>query len=746
MNLRIITLYLCLGFLWLSPLHGAIIENGEENKPVLYYADSQTYDRELGILILKGHVEFDHEGSILEADYVTYNENTDVVTASGNVRLRQAQGDVTFGEYLELTGDMKEGIVLQIRALLQDDSKIAAIEGRKFEERQELDQAVYTPCELCGDKLPTWQINARRAIKDDLEKNIYFSDAEMRILDVPVLYFPYATQPLERRTGFLIPQIDYSSDFGGILRTPYFIALSEDKDITLTPMFFTNQRPLIYGEYNQAFGNGYFSVEGSITRYRRSVREKKAAEKGKFDIPKRRGFFYADTQFNLNDVWRLKGSGGLVTDKTFFKKYQWSDWQRELSLPSKGLLEGFLNQRDYAAAKVYYFQTLQNNVRQERVSSPLPLMEYSSYSGVDSWGGRFKFDGNLLNLYRKEGINMQRGIGIAEWQRPWIIPYGQVFTVFGSTRGDLYKIENTHKDFKHRHHRHRDKKEGGARFFPQAGLNWHWPFFNSIWNQSFVLQPMAQLIAAPQEAIGVKAHDIPDEDSTDFEFNDANLFSADRFPGYDRIDTGSRFVYGGEIFSTGGLFGDVELFLGQSYNFTDPLHHVKNQGLSHRSSDYVGRIQASPFVWLTLNYRFRLDQNTWSERVSELGGTIGPDIAKVSAMYVFVSKDAGTPNHKDFRQINLNFSSQFTEHWTFLAHMIKDLRKDRVFEKSIGIQYRDNCFGLGFSIMRKNYKDRDLRPDTIFLGTLFLKNLGQYNWSFNQDGLFGRKSSKEEAP
>lgn len=68
----------------MSPLYGKQQEQSDENQPVLFYADSQTYDRELGILILKGHVEFDYQGDILEADYVTYNEISDIVTASGN--------------------------------------------------------------------------------------------------------------------------------------------------------------------------------------------------------------------------------------------------------------------------------------------------------------------------------------------------------------------------------------------------------------------------------------------------------------------------------------------------------------------------------------------------------------------------------------------------------------------------------------------------------------------------------------
>jgi LPS-assembly protein len=773
MNLRTIITSLLLSYVWVSPLYGQKIRKSDANQPALYYADAQTYDRELGILILKGNVEFEHEGSVLEADYVTYNENTDIVTASGNVRLRQPDGDINFAEYVELTGDMKKGIILQLRTLMEDNSKIAALEGRKFEDHEELDQAVYTPCEFCDGKPPTWQINARRAVKDDVKKNIYFTDAEMRILNVPILYTPFATQPLERRSGFLIPQPDYNSTLGASIEVPYYLVLSDDIDMTLSPTFFTEKNPLFGGQYRQAFGNGALTLDGSITDYKKSKEDKKQEKKQKFEIPNRRGYFLGSAKFNFNNIWRVKLSGGTVSDRTFFKKFGYSGWKSQPALTSKGILEGFLNQRDYAAAKIYHFQGLQNADKQDHIAAPLPYLEYNAYSAVDPLGGRFNFNTNFLNLYRESGINYQRGIGEMSWQRPWVANLGQVFTIFASTRGDLYSVEhskldrnsrerkkNKDKDKRMEHakkeNRRLRKKKGGARFFPQTGLNWRWPFINAFYDQSVVLQPVGQIIAAPDTPLGVKSRRIPDEDSADFSFNDANLFSWDRFPGYDLIDTGSRAIYGGEILTTGDLFGDVEVFLGQSYSLSKPKHQDKSQGFGRRPSDYVGRVEASPFSWLTLNYRFRLDQKSWNTRISEVGGSIGPDIAKLAGDYVFISKHAGTQNKKDFNQISLTLSSKITKYWTLIGMLRQDLNhtervgktKKKVgggpLEQGIGIAYRDDCFGLGLSIKRQYYKDRDLRPATIATVTLFLKNIGDYSYTRNlSQGLFGERAAKD---
>lgn len=741
----------------------------DSNQPVLYYADTQTYDRELGILILKGHVEFEHLGNVLEADYVTYNEKSDIVTASGNVRLRQANGEVNFANYLELTGDMKEGVVLQLRTLLEDDSKIAALEGRKFEDRQELDRAVYTPCELCGDKLPTWQLNALHAVKDDVNKDIIFTDAEFRFLDTPLFYLPYATQPLERRSGFLLPRPGYTTDMGAFLQIPYYIVLSEDKDMTVTPVFFTKQNPLLFGEYRQAFGSGVFNVEGGITKYNKTHKDKERRKRGKGShIPDMRGHIFGVYKQVLNDIWRLKIDGGYVSDKTYFRKYKISGWRTQNALTSRAIVEGFLNQRDYAALKAYYFQGLKVKLdHQKHIAAPLPILEYSAYSATDPLGGRFKFEGNALNLYRQKGLNMQRGIGEVSWQRPWNTTWGQLYTPFASLRGDLYNVEHGKRmGRRERNEILRENRElhvhrkGGARFFPEIGLNWRWPFINSVCGQSYVVSPVAQIIGSPSHPIGASNHKIPNEDSQAPEFNDANLFSVDRFPGYDRIDRGSRVVYGGEVLMTGNLFGDVSLFLGESYSLPRHQPDKRIKGLNRQASDYVGRLDINPYNWLSFNYRFRLDQKTFNWRVVEMGGALGPEIAKLAGTYLFVSRHAGTRENNNISQANLTFSSHFAKHWTFFANMIKNFHKrtpadkmqninshHSVLSKGVGINYRDDCFGLSVAVTRQNYRSADVKPATVVTVSLWLKNLGDYPFSFNPDlGAFGNRKPSNETP
>lgn len=342
---------------------------------------------------------------------------------------------------------------------------------------------------------------------------------------------------------------------------------------------------------------------------------------------------------------------------------------------------------------------------------------------------------------------MRRGVGIAGWRRPWVIPHGQLLTAFGSLRGDLYQIDGMQPRFG-------EDRRGTGRFFPQGGLEWSWPFAQTWEKQSLILQPVVQMRGAPPTAIGVSAKKIPNEDSVDFLFNELNLYSTDRFPGYDVVDTGSRTVYGGEAILTGEPLGEVDLFFGQSYAFAHEDIFNKLQGIRKGASDYVGHIEVFPIDWVSVHYRFRLAQKDWSPLVSEVGGSVGPAIASLSGTYVFLARNASLVGAAPFEQLNLVFSSQFTKHWAFNANLLQNLRSTDVYGKSllrgVGLTYRDDCFAVSAGVQRQYFVAQDLRPSTIYLLTIELKNIGEFSTRMRGraghdpdkgPGLFGQQNS-----
>jgi LPS-assembly protein len=101
------------------------------NQPVTFSADSIEYDKEHNLVIASGHVEAWQNGHVLRADKVTFDRNTGVAAATGNVTLLEPDGEVMFADYAELQNNMNDGILKDVRALLQQNGRMAANGARR---------------------------------------------------------------------------------------------------------------------------------------------------------------------------------------------------------------------------------------------------------------------------------------------------------------------------------------------------------------------------------------------------------------------------------------------------------------------------------------------------------------------------------------------------------------------------------------------------------------------------------------
>src|SRR6185312_889010 len=153
--------------------------------PVTFTADQVEYDRPNSLVIAQGRVEAWQNDRVLRADQITFDRNTGVAAAKGNVVLLEPDGQVLFADYAEMSQDMKNGVLRDMRALLAENGRLAANGARRTEgEINELSRVVYSTCNLCANdptKAPLWQIRALSAVQDLEHKKIEYEDAVLEM-------------------------------------------------------------------------------------------------------------------------------------------------------------------------------------------------------------------------------------------------------------------------------------------------------------------------------------------------------------------------------------------------------------------------------------------------------------------------------------------------------------------------------------------------------------------------------------
>ena len=113
-------------------------------------ADVLTNDEETQILTAQGEVEGRYQDKTLRADRVVYHLDTGQVFAEGNVVLLQPDGSSQYADKIELSNELEAGTATDFVARLPNGGVTAArFVARGKDGEIELYNAYYTACEIC---------------------------------------------------------------------------------------------------------------------------------------------------------------------------------------------------------------------------------------------------------------------------------------------------------------------------------------------------------------------------------------------------------------------------------------------------------------------------------------------------------------------------------------------------------------------------------------------------------------------
>ena len=212
---------------------------------------------------LQEDVEIHYGTYILRADEVTYNSDTDEATAAGHFTLdggpnddhiRASHGTYNLttetGRFYDVTGST--GLQFHGNRVVLSSSAPFTFTGKVVEKTSPDHYLVYdgtiTTCELPH---PKWEFQAHK-VAVDVGGNAQIYHSEFLLHGLPVLYFPFATHPVQRearQTGFLMPSIGRSSIKGDIVGESFYWAINRSMDATVGGEYFSKRGWSQRGEF-----------------------------------------------------------------------------------------------------------------------------------------------------------------------------------------------------------------------------------------------------------------------------------------------------------------------------------------------------------------------------------------------------------------------------------------------------------------------------------------------------------------
>ncbi|GHE05312.1 hypothetical protein U879_02820 [Defluviimonas sp. 20V17] len=628
-------------------------------------------------LIAEGHVLVTYQGARLQAAKVIYDKAKDRLAISGPIHLTTANGTVLMASSADLSPDLRDGILRSARLVLDRQLQLAAAQINRVGGRYtQMTKTVASSC-LVSDSNPTplWEIRASRVVHDQQRRQLYFDNPRFRLFGVPIFYLPRLRIPdpsLKRATGFLLPSFGNSSLLGFGVSMPYFIALGDSRDLMLTPFLATRSTTLKF-RYRQALRSGGMEWNGAVSH-------------DKVRGGGLRGYLFANGDFALRDGYRLRFNIQTVSDAAYLTDYGISNIDRlqsdiELSRTRRD---------DYSSARLYSFHSIRagdNNATLPGVVAGYTRIHRFTLPGLGGQGS-LTFDSfGLLRTSNQDvvGRDEARASIRLDWRRSWVIGPGIVVSALARTTSDLYAFAQ-------------DSQVPGtvARTIPVGAVELRWPLVKAErGGGSQVLEPIVQLIVSPRNVPSV-----PNEDSTQLAFDAGNLWSLDRYPGYDGIEYGPRANVGlrwTRYSASGWTLGAVA---GRVFRLQARQGFSAGSGLGGARSDWLTGVRLASPHGLSLTGRAIFnDQLTLARSEAQLGWTTRKVTLATSYIWMVADPAENLPTNTSEWALDANW--RVSSRWTGRASWRYDFQADRATSAGLGLNWHNECLGVDLYLSRR---------------------------------------------
>lgn len=654
-----------------------------------------------GDMVATGNVEVFYDGAHLTAQAIIYHSESETLDITGPLRLTQGEDIFILADSASLDRGLQRGLLLGARMVMNQQLQLAAARIEQVDGRYtQLYKSVASSCEVCASNpTPLWEIRAQSILHDQQKQQLYFEQAQLRVIGVPLLYLPHLRLPdptLRRARGFLIPSAISNSNLGVGLRMPYFIPFGEDKDLTLTPRITTKTNTLEF-RYRQAYAKGKLAFEGALSNDR-------------LEPGKTRGYLFGGGTYDLGNDFTFKFRAEEVSDDDYLLAYDFT---------SRDLLNSYIDiSRVYRNEYMSATYSKARSLRDGDDNSTLPNLAFdATYERrfvPHILGGSATLTAELHSHRRTSGADMagrdvQRGSLNLNWEKSTVIGAGLLFRGIADVGADFYGIQQDST------YPSNEITTNGT-----LGAELRLPMMKRAKNGvRHLLEPVLQVFYSPEIT------DLPpNEDSQEATLDEGNLFSMSRFAGANRQETGAWANLGLSYkrISPNGL--SLGTTVGRVFRAQDPNLFNTGSGLDGFSSDWLAAFEVALPNRLSLISRSLIDDN-FSLTRNETLVRYQNDRFNISTGYLWLTPEPALSRLTKTSEWTFDAAFKINDTWSGDARWRYDLHRNAAAEAGFGLTYSNECVDVDLSLSHRFTSSTNVKPTTSVGMTISLTGFGR---------------------
>ena len=702
------------------------------------YSDKITYNKkEFTILTSEQSIYLDGKGNKLEANEFFYDLKLKKIVASGNVNYFNNAGDHFKFSFFEYYEDLQKGSGEKFLGQMADKSSLegasAEIDGKKGtliinQDKSGKKRNAYTSCESDEglsasilEKCPDWSVTSSKTTHDKNKKMLYHKNVLVNIRNVPVFYTPYFSHPdpsVKRKSGFLPPSIKNFTNLGRSFKTPYFLEIGDSKDITFTPVYYTEENPVFLGEYRQKNKNSELYVDTSYSKgYKKLNKKSDDGSSIERTAGSRNHFFfnflgsYDDLLFAYND---LEMNIQKISQKNYLKVHQINtlNIKQDISALQNDIILRSYEDSKQLTLEAYVYENLNEESHNEKYQYTLPSITFNNFFRKFNQSVNLSNDFSAKNL----GKNINQSQQINKIATSSDLKKTRLIQGMGSTFKTSIKNINTYND----NVESAIENLNNDVYLTLAVEN-SYPLvkYNDKTEQSISPIIFSKYTTGSMENAADQNKILSYQD----------VFSMDRTNSATNIETGASVGYGAEYNINkknlkNKVYLDAGFSMGQILKKSRLKEMPKNSSLQEKGSDYVGnssfKVSSEKFnnSQFDINYNYILNKNFNAFLKNEINTSLGNDNNNLSINYYEENKIG--KNH----YVETKYQREFKDNLSFAMGLRKNLEEDFTERNFIETNYESDCLKIGLTLSKIFYQDEELKPSNNLTFSIVLKPFG----------------------
>ena len=652
----------------------------------------------------------DKENNKIFLDSFEFEINKNIFKSVGLVKIEDKLDNLYEFSQVYIDTKKKEILGTDIKAFLNDGSfkinkknkpRVFANAIKISKNKSMFGKSIFTICDYRKkDKCPPWTIQASKMLHDSKKKTIYYDNALIKVYDLPIFYFPKISHPdptVDRRSGFLTPSISDTKNLGLGISIPYFWALNDDKNFTITNNLYFSENPLFLGEYHQAFKNSKFILDFGFTEgYKKSTATKKPGEKSHIFAKFEKIFFGKEDSENNLEISIQDSS-----DDKYLKLYKIKSNLVDYNIDTLKSSITFSHEKEdmFLGMNASIYETLKDTYEDKyefifpEITFDKNLFSNENYGSLDLQTNLkvHNYDTNKLTNFIVNDLN---------WNfKETYFGSGIKGKILGNFKNINYEAKNVDPY----------KEDFTSEFYAALGYLANIDLQKIRGNESHLLTPKLLLRYSPGSMR---------KETDGFRLNPISAFNINRLENKNNFETGLSGTLGFD-YKIEKENSELDFSVAQIISEKENKKMHSKTGLDEKLSDLVGSANYKINDRVSLNYNFALDQNYSDLNYNEIGTEINLNNLKIDFDYLQEKKHIGD---QDYFKTKINLSR--SDNGIFSFETKRNLITNSAEFYNLSYEYINDCLRAGLIYRREFYTDSELEPENSLMFKITLTPFG----------------------